>query len=98
MDEELMRIRNLIGALSDAYWRRMSQPGVRAFDALVAEEYRPVSDEENAIWAELTAPHNYASLVRYVEGQDRAAINEHAVKLYDQLVAEATLRRERGPG
>jgi hypothetical protein len=84
----------LIGSLSDAFWSRITRPGVSAFDALLTEEYRPESDEEKAIWGEITAPHNYASLRRYVEAKKRPEITDYAARLYEALLAEATRRWE----
>ena len=44
------------------------------------------------IWLELTAPHNYASLRRYVQSKDPAGINEYAFPLHHALLAEAGRR------
>jgi len=86
MDTETRRIWEMIGALSDAFWHRITQPGVSFFEALVVKEYRPESDEEEALWTELTAPHNYAALLRYVDywkklGTDLYADTHHAAIL-----------------
>ena len=69
LDPETRRIWILIGALSDAFWRRAGEPDFSALDHLCqnAREYRAESDDEFAIWNELTAPHNYSAVVRYVE-------------------------------
>jgi hypothetical protein len=94
MDAESRRIWEMFGRLSDAFWRRATQPGVSALDVLLAEEQGPVSEEEKAIWAEITAPHNYAPLRRYIEGWQKAGMNAHAARLYEMLLAEATRRWE----
>jgi hypothetical protein len=94
MDAETQRMWELIGSLSDAFWRRLNQPGVGALDALCVDAYRPESDEEKAIWAEITAPHNYASLRRYIESKKRSDITDYAARLYDALLAEAAQRWE----
>jgi hypothetical protein len=91
----MTRIWQMIGALSDAHWRRAAQPGVSAFNVLVVEPYRPESEEERAIWTELTAPHNYLSLRRYVESGKVSGTNEFAAKLHEALLAEAASRWER---
>lgn len=95
MDAEIQRMWELIGSLSDAFWRRLRQSGVSALDALRVEEYRPESDEEQAIWTEITAPHNYASLCRYLESKKRSEITDYAARLYEMLLAEATRRWEK---
>lgn len=94
MDAEMTRIWEMIGALSDAHWRRATQPGVSAFHVLVTEPYRPESAEERAIWTELTAPHNYLALRRYVESGKVTGTNEFAAQLHEALLAEATIRWE----
>jgi hypothetical protein len=53
------------------------------------EEYRPESSEEKAIWSEITAPHNYASLVRFVTDQKTLNITDYAARLDEALLAEA---------
>jgi hypothetical protein len=92
MDADMTGIWKLIGALSDAHWRRAAQPGGSAFHALFAEPYRPESAEEQAIWTELTAPHNYLALRRFVESQKASGTNEFAAKLNEALLTEATSR------
>lgn len=69
LDSELRRIWILIGALSDAFWRRLGEPGFSALEKMArnAQEYQAESADEIAIWNELTAPHNYLAVVRYVE-------------------------------
>ena len=94
MDADTQRIREMLGALSDAFWSRLNKPGSSAFDALLVEEYRPESAEEKAIWSEITAPHHYASLRRYIEGKTRSEVTDYAARLYDALLAEATSRWE----
>lgn len=92
MDAEMTKIWEMIGALSDAHWRRATQPGVSAFRVLVAEPYRPESTEERVLWSELTAPHNYLSLRRYVESARVPGTNEFAAKLHEALLTEAADR------
>jgi hypothetical protein len=69
LDPETRRIWILIGALSDAFWRRVGEPGFSALEKMCrnAKAYQAESADEIAIWDELTAPHNYPALVRYVE-------------------------------
>jgi len=92
MDAQTQRLWEMIGSLSDAFWHRLKQPGVSAFDALLVEEYRPESDEEKAIWTEITAPHNYDCLRRCVETKDMSEITDYSARLYEKLLDEATLR------
>jgi hypothetical protein len=92
MDAENRRMWEMIGGLSDAFWRRVQQPGVSAYEALLEKVYQPVSDEEKAIWSEITAPHNYASLQRYVESRNKSEMQDRAVTLVETLLAEATDR------
>ena len=98
MDAESRRIWEMFGRLSEAFWHRVTQPGVSALDVLLAEEIGPVSEEEKAIWAEITAPHNYASLRRYIEGCQKVGMNAYAARLYEMLLAEATRRWETESG
>jgi hypothetical protein len=69
LDQETRRIWILIGALSEAFWRRLDEPGFSAFEKMCrnAQAYQAESADEIAIWNELTAPHNYPALVRYVD-------------------------------
>jgi hypothetical protein len=92
MDEEIRRIWKMFGALSDAFWRRVSHPGVSVLDALLEENDGPVGEEEEAIWNELTAPQNYTSLVRYIEASKQSGINAHAQRLYDMILSRAKQR------
>lgn len=94
MDAESQRIWMLVGALSDAFWHRVSQQGVSVLDALLAPNDGPVSEEEEAIWDELTAPRNYVPLVRYIENSRNSGINEHTSKLYEVILARAKCRWE----
>jgi hypothetical protein len=98
MDAEIKRIWDMVGELCEAHWRRATQPGVRTLDALLAIPYRPESAEERAIWTELTAPHNYLSLRRFVEYRKALGSNEFGAKLDEDLLAEATSRREKELG
>ena len=69
LDTETRRIWILFGALSEAFWRRLDEPGFSAVEKMVrnSHQYQAESADEIAIWNELTAPHNYAAVVRYVE-------------------------------
>jgi hypothetical protein len=76
LDSETRKIWILMGALSEALWRRARAggPGFSVLDAMCrnAQAYQTESEDEKAIWEELTAPHNYPALVRYIaicEGQ-----------------------------
>ena len=94
MDAEMKRIWEMIGALSDAQWRRASQPGVSALHVLFEEPYRPESAEECAIWDELTAPHQYPALRRFVESRREPGTNKSPSKFDEALLVEATSRWE----
>ena len=95
MNNDNRTIRKLIGFLSDAFWRRATQPGVSWIDCLREEKYRPESVEENAIWDELTAPHNYSALRHFMESLNKEEMTEYAVKLYELILSEATSRLEK---
>jgi hypothetical protein len=95
VDAETQRIWQMIGDLSEARWKRIANAD-SPLDALLAEKYPPESDEEKAIWSELTAPHNYPSLRRYVEDRDPAKITEYALRFHQALLAEASRRMESG--
>jgi hypothetical protein len=92
MDPEDRRIWQLIGSLSDEFRRRITQPGVSPLEEMMVPFYRPVNDEEKRIWAEITAPSNYASLRHFVEPQLRRDITDYSRKLYEDLLAEAKRR------
>lgn len=96
MDAESRRIWEMIGDLSDAFWHRATQTGVSILDAIIEndKQYRPASAEEIAIWTELTAPHNYASVCRYIANAKRRAITDYAAQLYRTILAEASRRWE----
>jgi hypothetical protein len=94
MDAETRRIWEMIGALSDAFWHRATQPGVSILDALIEnyKQYRPVSAEEIEIWTELTAPHNYVSVHRFIVEAKQRDITDYAAMLYETILTEATRR------
>lgn len=99
-DPEITRIRNLIGALSDAFWRevnrRNGEAGFSPLEYLITHyegECRAETQEEVAIWDELTKPENYLALTRYVEGC-RGRVNEYAERLHTALLTMATRRWE----
>jgi hypothetical protein len=95
MDADYHRIRMMFGALSDAFWRRVLQPGVSVLDALLEQEVVPAGGDEEAIWDELTAPHNYASLVRYIEISREFGLNDRALRLYEAALSRAKCRWDR---
>jgi hypothetical protein len=97
LDAETRKIWVLIGTIRDATWRRTAEPGFSLFRTLVrnAHEFVPEYAEEVALWDELTAPHNYAALVRYVENR-RDTVNEAAERLHTALLVAA--RRRNGEG
>jgi hypothetical protein len=70
LDPETRKIWLLNCALSEAFWRRVRErePGFSAFNTLCRNmvAYQAESDDEIAIWDELTAPHNYPALARYI--------------------------------
>jgi hypothetical protein len=94
MDAETHHIHDLIASLSDAYWHRLTMPGISPLDALCVDEYRPESDEEKAIWKEITAPHNHDALLRYITDRRLYGLTEYSARLYESLLAEATRRRQ----
>jgi hypothetical protein len=95
LDAENQRIWRLFGALSDAFWLRISQhPGISVVDALRAQADGPVGAEEEAAWEELTSPHNYSSLVRYIEMWKKLGANEDNTKLYYNVLERARTRWE----
>src|SRR5690349_16146804 len=98
LDSDTRRVWVLIGALSDAFWRRAGEPGFSVLDHLArnAREYRAESADEVAIWDELTAPHNYPAVARYVE-QRRGQASDSAVGLHTAIL-EAARRRLEGEG
>jgi hypothetical protein len=68
LDSETRKIWILMGALSEAFWRRVGEPGFSVLETMSrnARAYKAESEDEIAIWNQLTAPHNYPSLVRYI--------------------------------
>jgi hypothetical protein len=68
LDPETRKIWILMGALSEAFWRRAGEPGFSILDAMCrnARAYQAESEDEAAIWDELTTAHNYPALVRYI--------------------------------
>jgi hypothetical protein len=91
MDAEFEKIWRMFGALSDESWRRGSQPGVSILDVRDKQADGPVGEVEEAIWNELTAPDNYAALVRYVETWRQRGVNEIS-RLHDSVLARAKCR------
>jgi hypothetical protein len=91
LDSETRRIWLLIGALSDALWRRANEPGFSIVNRFIqnAELYQPESEDEIAICNELTAPHNYPAVVRYVK------LHEHKVGEYSERLHSAILESAR---
>jgi hypothetical protein len=95
MDSDNQRIWMMFGALSDAFWRRALQPGVSVLDALLAQKDVPIGEEEEAIWDELTSPHNYIALKSYIETSKKTGINDDAARLYEIVLARSQQRFER---
>jgi hypothetical protein len=95
LDSETRRIWILIGALSDAFWRRVGEPGFSVIDRITqnAQEYRAESEDEIAIWNALTAPDNYPAVVRIVE-QRKDNVSEYAAQLHSTIVEAARRRWE----
>jgi hypothetical protein len=105
MDPDV-RIWLLIGALSEALWRRARErePGFSLVEHVCRAEYRPESADELTLWAELTSPHNYPAVARYVE-KWAGQVNGGAARLHAALLRDARARSEReraagdaGPG
>jgi len=67
LDADMRKIWILMGALSEAFWRHAQEPGVSVMEKIWRnnQQYHPDSEDEIAIWNELTAPNNYAALVRF---------------------------------
>jgi hypothetical protein len=67
LDADMRKIWLLMGALSEAFWRHAQEPGVSVMEKIWRnnQRYHPDSEDEIALWNELTAPHNYAALLRY---------------------------------
>lgn len=95
LDPEARRIWILIGALDEAFWRRAGEPGFSLLDHLLRnlQEYRAESEDEVAIWDELTAPHNYPAVLRYVE-LHKGRVNEYAAQLHATMLEAARRRWE----
>jgi hypothetical protein len=91
LDVETRRIWLLIGALSEAFWRRADDPNFPVLEMLVrnSTDYRP----ESEIWNELTRPENFVPLARYVQ-QVGLSVNEYAGNLHSCLFAASKRRRE----
>ena len=100
MEPDVWRIHTMVGRLSDAFWRRMRQPGVSVLDEMLANDadYKLVSDEEKAIWAEVTSPRNCAALCRYVAYWKSAGITDFAARLHDKMLADALGRCDEAMG
>jgi hypothetical protein len=102
MNPRIDRIVELIDTLSDAFYRR-DQSDPKFWDALLSEVYPdPETQEELAIWAELTAPKNYSALRQFVEDSMKLPIGEYAASLRRKLLEAATCRlqaesRSEGP-
>ena len=92
VDHDIRRIRQLIGDLMEAKWRRFTQSD-DAVEAVRSErEYVPSSDEEKTIWGELAAPENYEALCRYIAQYGEAEVTEYAAALHTSMLAEAGAR------
>lgn len=95
LDSETRRIWILIGALSDAFWRRANEPGFSIVEHLCqnGQQYRAESEDEKAVWNELTSPHNFSAVVRYVELR-RGRVSEYAAQLHSTILKESQRRLE----
>jgi hypothetical protein len=95
LDSEARKIWVLIGALSDAFWRRAAEPGFSIFQAMLRnmKRYTPESADEITIWDELTAPHNYPAVVRYVEHR-MGHVSDYAAQLHATILDAAGRRYE----
>jgi hypothetical protein len=94
LDRETRTIYELIAALLSDFWRRArEEPGfsVLGYIGRRAEEYRPESPEEKAIWDELTKPEHYRALVRYAR-QKKGQVYDNYEKILG-VVQEAARRR-----
>jgi hypothetical protein len=95
LDRETRTVYELMAALlSDAPWRRVrEEPGFSILNYLLrsAEEYRPESQEEIAIWAELTGPQHYHAILRYAQ-QQKGQVNRHYAKML-AVIQESAKRR-----
>ena len=93
-DPETRRIWVLIGALSEAFFARVNEPGFSILDRIGTEQFIPETADELMIWDELTAPHNYAAVLRYVDfcGSD---VNRFAKQLHATILTAARRRLEK---
>ncbi len=94
MDAATEKIWKLIGALSDAQWRRAIEPGAGTLEILFADPYCPVSQEDREIWSELTAPGNYQALCSYIESIRAMGDTEYSEGMFKPLLAEARQRND----
>jgi hypothetical protein len=100
---EARRIHELVGALSVAFWNEMKRGEGEPDFSLVAcllergeGECRPRTEEEAAIWEELTCPRNHDALLSYIRfWGPRLGINDYAARLQATLLAQAKDRRNR---
>jgi hypothetical protein len=96
MDPRVRRIWELIGALYEALWHRGGEPGFSMWDHLSrnAADYRPESEEEIAIWNELTEPRNHLALVQHAEYSKQEPVNDYMAQISALLLDRATRRSE----
>src|SRR5256885_1763400 len=90
-------IGQLIWQLMDANWQRCLKTPKGFLNALFERPYRPQSDDEQAIWNTLTAPHNFELLSQFIADRERAGVDDDSVQLGESLMAEARRRLEREP-
>jgi hypothetical protein len=97
LDPGMRKVWILIGALSDAFWRRQGEPGFSVLDHLQrnSQQYLAESADEVALWDELTAPENHLAVVRYVN-YHRGRVSDYAANLHETIL-EASGRRYQGP-
>jgi hypothetical protein len=97
LDRETRTVYELIAALrSDAFWRRArEEPGFSVLDHMLrtAEAYRAESQEEIAIWDELTSPQHYRALVRYARQRAGQWQVNDDYQLFLGVLQEAARRR-----
>ena len=95
LDPDARRIYLLIATMYDWAWRRIGKPGFSFIEWMVRnkQDYVPETDEEVAIWDELTAPHNYQALVRYVDLRGNS-VNDGIARLHAKLLEAARHQSE----
>jgi hypothetical protein len=95
LDADARRIYMMIATMCDWGWRRLGEPGFSFVEWVVRnrQDYVPETDEEVAIWDELTAPHNYKPLVRYIDLRG-SNVNDGIARVHAKLLETARHRLE----